>query len=108
MTEMKNNIDSLTQHSFVLGARALQAYILRMRVAQHERRIQSAKGHGKALQHNKMNAAVRDIETYERNLRIAMEALMEDVDEGLETVVELDREVGENVSGWKEQLRLGA
>lgn len=90
--DIQITLEGFSRQSFELGARSFATYLLRMRMEMHERRLGLVRGQGKALIHNRLVSADNDLEKYKSKLKVALDALLEDVDD-LETVEEFDSEI---------------
>ena len=90
--DFQNTLDDFSKQSFELGARSFASYLLRMRMAMHERRLDQVQGQGPALVNNRRIHAGHDLEKYKNKLKVALEALLDDADDW-ESIVEIDEEI---------------
>lgn len=105
--ELDGQISQLVAQSVAVGARAMFAYLLRMRMLDHERRMDFVRGKGQAMIHNRIVSAEKDIRQFEGKLQVALDSLLDDLkddDNGLAAMEEIYREVCEGKDNFKNHL----
>ena len=88
--DFDTKLADFSKQSFCLGAQAFVAYLVRMRLEMHERRLKQVKGSGPALRQNRVINAYNDVHQYRHTLLTALDALFEDADdcEAMEDIAE--------------------
>lgn len=105
--ELNGQISQLIEQSVAVGARAMFAYLMRMRMLDHEKRMDIVRGKSKAMVQNRIVSAEKDIRQFEGKLQVALDSLLDDLkddDNGVEAMEEIYKEVCEGKNNFKNHL----